>query len=129
MLKSGAWKMPSGRNHGGYKGTEHIAGQRFSQWKAGAERRGLPWNLTIDEIESLWARQKGCCALTGDPMSLEKNDRNVISLDRIDSDRGYEVGNVQLTTWRVNEIKSNLLDADFIEMCRKVAAFQQELKA
>lgn len=44
-----------------------------------------------------------------------------MSLDRIDSSRGYEVGNVQWVTKYVNWAKNDLSQEDFINLCIAVA--------
>jgi hypothetical protein len=47
----------------------------------------------------LYIRQEGMCYLTGVPMTADEpwNRPTHISIDRIDGQRGYEVGNVRLT--------------------------------
>jgi len=42
------------------------------------------------------------------------------SIDRIDSSRGYEVGNVQLVCRAANVAKSDLPMNDFVALCRSV---------
>lgn len=54
----------------------------------------------------LWERQGGLCALTGAP--LESDGTNPwlrVSCDRIDSSKGYEPENMQLTLWAANRFK------------------------
>ena len=46
------------------------------------------------------------------------------SLDRIDSTKGYEIGNVQWIHKKLNIMKQNLSDLDFIEWCKKVSDYQ-----
>lgn len=44
----------------------------------------------------MWNKQKGKCALTGIPMTVTKSGRTNtnISIDRIDSNKGYTKDNV-----------------------------------
>lgn len=49
------------------------------------------------------------------------------SLDRIDSSKGYETGNIQWLCWRCNNHKKDASDSDFIKMCQEVTARQQTL--
>jgi hypothetical protein len=43
------------------------------------------------------------------------------SLDRIDSSKGYVEGNVQWVHKRINIMKNDLSDSEFIEWCRVVS--------
>jgi len=49
--------------------------------------------------------------------SLDNNDIGNASLDRIDSNLGYIVGNVGWTSTIINIMKQNLKLCDFIELC------------
>jgi hypothetical protein len=79
--------------------------------------------ISLDALELLWAVQGGKCALTGWDMTMELG-RGMIqtncSIDRIDSNIGYEVGNVQLVCRAANVAKSNMTQSDFLAMCRSV---------
>ena len=88
-----------------------------------AAPRGKGDVLSVDAIELLWHTQGGKCALTGWDMTMELGRGTVptnCSLDRIDSNRGYEVGNVQLVCRAANVAKSDLSQSDFIALCRSV---------
>ena len=79
--------------------------------------------LSLDALELLWQMQKGACALTGWPMTMELANGVVptnCSLDRIDSKKGYVVGNVQLVCRAANIAKSDMSTSDFVTMCRAV---------
>jgi hypothetical protein len=114
-----------------WRGTEHIPKTKYGQWKAGAEKRGHEWDLTIEALEALYVQQRGRCALTGAPLvvalrsQVERHEVDpdaVVSLDRIDSSRGYVPGNVQLVSWATNRAKSDLSSSAFAALCRSVAA-------
>jgi len=79
--------------------------------------------ISLDALELLWATQNGCCALTGWPMTMELANGVVptnCSLDRVDSNAGYEVGNVQLVCRAANVAKSNLNSNEFYKLCLAV---------
>ena len=63
-------------------------------------------------LKDLYNVQGGKCALSLEPMVLEiganKRVSNKCSPDRIDSNKGYEPGNIQLTTWWANNMKMNM---------------------
>lgn len=93
--------------------------------KKGAERKGLDFDLTHIYLKELWDRQEGKCALTGVSLVMNRNrakaDLKSIyygSVDRIDSKKGYVIGNVQFVALGINYMKNNFdLEEvkDFIE--------------
>lgn len=77
----------------------------------------------MDALELLWQTQKGLCALTGWPMTMELANGVVptnCSIDRVDSKKGYVVGNVQLVCRAANVAKSNMSTTDFVKLCRAI---------
>lgn len=80
--------------------------------------RDLSWELDVDAVPSLWASQKGKCALSGLPMI--KHPRTW-SIDRIDSNQGYTQRNVQLVDKRVNMMKGALDQGEFLLLCVSIA--------
>lgn len=98
-----------------------------------SKAKKLDYNLSLEFLERLWQDQRGCCALSGLPLVhthahevapfLDRKIHNV-SLDRIDSTKGYTTDNVQLAAMAVNRIKYNLPDPTFIYLCTRVANFQ-----
>ena len=103
-------------------GTEHVSGSMIGRWKVGARARKIPWTITPDDLEALWVKQDGRCALTGivmDPPLI--NSPHGISLDRIDSTKGYEPGNIQFLCAAINLMKWSRPEAVFIELCKAVA--------
>lgn len=63
-------------------------------------------------------QQQFKCALTGLPVSFEKN---TASLDRIDSNRGYVKDNLQWIHKAVNIMKNAYPQTYFISMCHQIA--------
>ena len=81
--------------------------------------------ISLDALETLWFSQKGQCALTKWPMTMELGKGVVptnCSIDRIDSYMGYVPGNVQLVCRAANIAKSNLSASDFLALCKAVVA-------
>jgi hypothetical protein len=90
--------------------------------RAKAVRRGGEC-VSTDALETLWHAQKGLCALTGWPMTMELAKGVVstnCSIDRVDSAAGYVPGNVQLTCRAANVAKSDLSASDFLQLCKAV---------
>ena len=87
--------------------------------KANANRRGIAYHMTIEEIEALYARSGGRCELTNIAFTFERPDNQRIapwapSLDRIDSHGPYAVENVRLVCAAVN-VAMNQFGEDVFE--------------
>jgi hypothetical protein len=95
----------------------------------GAKDRNLEVSITPEYCRKLYDKQNGKCALTGVPLYCAKSVKefkaglNTASLDRIDSDKGYVVDNVQWTHKNINYMKMDFSQKEFVEWCRKVADY------
>jgi hypothetical protein len=107
--------------HGGhpanYTGTKNFAGRTIAAWRHSAARRGHAWSLSKDELETLYAKQEGKCALTGVQMTEGAKGPLRPSIDRIDSREGYSVDNVQFVCSIVNIMKNKLSEPLFVALC------------
>ena len=79
------------------------------------------FDIDLEYVNLLWSRQKGICKLSGLPMSMGVGTKNKVSIDRINSNKGYVKGNCQLVTWEVNQAKASLTQSEFIKMSKAVA--------
>ena len=106
------------RNWKGYKG---VSKTYFSSLERGAKgekgRKKLPFNISIEYIGDLLEEQEGKCKLSG--MEISCYDKTA-SLDRIDSSKGYEEGNVQWLHKDINMMKRHYTEEYFIRLCRSV---------
>lgn len=107
--------------------TAHVAQWYLSNIKRRAKRKGIECNITLDDLEKQWVKQEGKCSLSGiklDPTSditdKETSD-NLGSADRIDSNEGYSTDNIEWVHKRINQMKMNIENPQFIEMCKAVA--------
>jgi len=105
-------------------GYEEISGEFWGKIKNSAKIRNLTFDLTIDYIWDLYLSQNKICALSGVDISFFRTraDRNktTASLDRIDSSKGYIVGNVQWVHKIVNNLKMDLSEGEFLNWCKKI---------
>jgi len=89
-----------------------------------SERR----HLTLDYLKSVYNTQEGLCAISGVKMTYTcgqgKIDTN-ISIDRINSDLGYEEGNIQLVCRRVNIMKLDRDKDDLLGWCDKILSWSK----
>jgi hypothetical protein len=128
QISCGCSHNRQGQDHPSWKGYENISGKYLASIKRGALSRGLEYDITP---EYMWTLFTGTCALSGLSIVFSQNSRNgeqTASLDRIDSDRGYVVGNVQWVHKDVNLMKNNFSNDYFLNMCSKISK-QQNKKA
>jgi hypothetical protein len=112
-----------GSEHPNYKGYKEIPQKWFSRYT----RRDRECNIKIEMIYGLWLEQGKKCALSGIPIDFKntnpnpKNYRCNASLDRIDSTKGYIIGNIQLVHKDINSMKSDFEQNYFIKMCKLIS--------
>ena len=91
-----------------------------------AKSRNLIFNLSIEFLNDLYKKQKGKCAISGIEIEFENGNYypiNPCSLDRIDSSIGYIEYNVQWVDRKINYMKHQSPNDDFIEICKKISKF------
>ena len=103
-----------------WKGYEEIPQNWFSKYfQRGSRKR--TGTITIKDVWELYIKQDKKCALTGIPLSFERNEKGCsASIDRIDSNIEYHLGNIQLVHKDVNLMKNHFNEDYFIDMCEKV---------
>lgn len=94
--------------------------QRLSQSKSNNKRSNRPFDIDLDYMYTLWIAQKGLCALTGYPMTVDGHTNLRLSIDKIKPSLGYTKGNVQWTIFSANRAKGDLSQKDFIKMCKMI---------
>ena len=69
-----------------------------------------PCDLTVEHIEMLWDRQRGLCAWFKVPLvqDMDQGDRlHLVTLDRVDSSKGYTKNNTALVCKAANQCRGN----------------------
>lgn len=99
--------------------------QEWFYWKIkrGAVERGIEFKLTYQELCNSYT---GFCALSKDKIFCTRHDRQAsnnqtASLDRINSNGGYTMDNIQWVHKNINFAKQRLSNQDFIKMCQMVS--------
>lgn len=113
------------------KGIGNLGLTKWTDIKRSAKKRGIDFNLSIEDGWGLYVEQKCRCALSNVPIYFAlpggfNNDKNYIlqnnestaSLDRIDSNYGYELNNVQWVHKDVNLIKLKFNSKYFYNICK-----------
>ena len=109
---------------------EGLLQERMKDVRRRGKKRGV--DIDVEYLLALYEGQRGKCAISGLPMTIEARDlgytnsSSVISVDRIDSSIGYLKGNVQLVCCSVNTMKSNMNQKDFLELCKLIVKNNKE---
>jgi len=116
----------------------------YSHYKYGAKLRNLEFEVSIQYLWDLYLKQKGKCSLSGVDIYLksqekfstitkvENGNRNIdyskfnASLDRIDSSKGYTEDNVQWVERKINIIKHDLSQNEFINICKLITNYANQ---
>ena len=111
-------------NHGSWTGYEKIPGRLLTKVKNEAKRRGIEYSVTPKHLWEIYQQQRGLCALSGLPLHFGRV-REVwgftASVDRIDSTRGYVVGNIQWVHKDVNIMKNSYTQKYFTSLCNLIS--------
>jgi hypothetical protein len=83
------------------------------RYAADAGRRSISWELTLKEMEDQYAKQNGRCYYSGVLLTALSGDPNCVSLDRVNSAKGYSKKNIVFCTQTVNMMKRDLSVRDF----------------
>lgn len=95
--------------------------RKFGFWKTESTERQWLWRILKGRVtdkakrlvlyESLKDSLPAVCPIFKIPLIYEHGNgyrgENSASLDRLDSSKGYEVGNLTVICWRANRIKNN----------------------
>jgi hypothetical protein len=96
--------------------------------RAKEDRRKLEVGIDLQYLKNLWDAQDGKCAISGLIMDHTRNPRKHnlynASLDRINSSKGYIIGNVQWLCWMVNRMKGENTTEQLIEICANIVKYQ-----
>jgi hypothetical protein len=99
--------------------------------KYGAKRRGLTVTITIRDAWEQFVRQGHKCAMTGVPLTIPSSTNHgwqsgTASLDRIDNEKGYVLGNIQWLHKDINRMKNTHSVEEFVKLCEAVVKFTRQ---
>lgn len=92
------------------------------------KRKYKTCSITLEDLNAQWEKQKGKCPFTGVDLLLPgwysaKDYLYRASIDRIDSSKGYEVGNIQFVSVMINYAKNKFDNDVMIEFCKTITNF------
>lgn len=112
----------TGKSSKNWTGCGDISGDRFSNLRGGARNRNIEFDITVEDCWNLFVSQNGLCAITGRPLNLaqSENTEGSASLDRINSNIGYKIGNIWWIENHINWMKLNKPLEHLLYWCKKV---------
>jgi len=108
-----------------WKGYKLISGDYWGNLKRGAANRGIEFNVSIQDAWNLYEHQSSKCALSGANITFvrryaEDRDKQSASLDRIDSSKGYVIGNIQWIHKVLNHLKWDITQDELLYWCKLI---------
>jgi hypothetical protein len=112
---------------------KYVTGWYWLHVLRNAKRRKIAVLATIEEVDEIFEKQGGRCTLTGDKLwfgtAAGKSSDGNASLDRIDSDKPYEAGNLQWIDKELQDMKMSKGQEKFLKLCSNVTDYQRSKKA
>jgi len=94
-----------------------------------AKKRNKHFDITLEDLKNQWEKQKGICPYTGwrmtnapcqSPEKKIERTPNRASLDRIDSNKGYTVDNIQFVSLMAQYAKNSFSEEELFTFCEAV---------
>ena len=121
-----------------HEGIGEITRVYFHTIKSSAKRRNLEFSITMEDMWSVFLKQNRKCRFTGTELTFSRSKKTgsyspdfskiSASLDRIDSNKGYTIDNIQWVHKTVNVMKSSLSDKSFIGICKLIANYNDNFE-
>lgn len=107
-----------------WKGFENISGKYYGRIKRNAEKRNIVFDVEINYFNELLVKQNFKCILSGLNISFSHSKKDnynaTASIDRIDSNKGYIIGNLQWIHKDINLMKNHFNQDYFLKICEKI---------
>jgi hypothetical protein len=127
ITSCGCAKFHIGNTSRTWRGYGEIGGKYFSNIKGGAIKRNLEFSVTIENMWDVFVKQNRKCALTGETIYFrdKTNGEQTASIDRINSNMGYTIENIQWVHKDVNLMKQNLSEDTFLKICKQIVEYKK----
>lgn len=105
-----------------------ISQTYWSYVKRCAIARKIKFNITLKDMWNQFLKQNGKCALTGELLTLPVKTSDInynASLDRINSQKPYIKNNIQWVLKKINKMKFDLNEQEFIDLCAKIIKYKK----
>lgn len=117
-------KSELARRNGSFR---HFMRSPFNLAKSRAKKRNLPFTITLEFIEELWEKQRGCCFYSGKTMTRTAGAGHVdtnVSLERVNLELGYVPSNIVLCCMFLNTSKGTKTIEDWLMWAAEVRNYQ-----
>jgi hypothetical protein len=99
-----------------------------------SKEKGYKTDITIEYLKQIWDKQNGICPYTKIKMELGRTtaDEDIkktptkASLDRIDPNKGYVIGNVEFVCYCVNVMKNDFTKDQMVYFINQIKNFTPE---
>ena len=87
--------------------------------RANCKKKNIPCEVTAADLTALYEKHGGKCAITGRMMIFgsKGQQRDSLSIDRIEAAKGYVIGNVRLVTYQANMARGPFSDEELRDFC------------
>jgi len=106
---------------------KRLLTERFSDLKTRTKKKRVKYDIALDfDVEyllELWVEQSGRCAISGIKMTsllYEGHIKTNVSIDRVDSNKGYSKSNIQLVCSIVNKMKLDMTKEELMFYCKEI---------
>lgn len=99
----------------------------FKYYLKCAKSRFKECTISLEDLEKQWNFQNGICPYSGIKLilnshsNISKDKIYSASLDRIDSSKGYIIGNIQYVSQCINFMKNNMTHENTIKICKIIS--------
>lgn len=91
--------------------------------RRGREEERSRKHLTVEQLNQLYVKQKGKCALSGFELTAIRGKSAFptnVSIDRIDNSKGYTIDNIQLVCRKANTMKGEETWEELLDWCTAI---------
>lgn len=99
---------------------EEVAKYKIKSSKERAKKIKKEFSLTEEDFLELYVKQNGRCYYTNESLGLLRGSEDALSIDRIDSSKGYSKENCVLCLYRINLMKNDMQMEHFVKLCKLV---------
>lgn len=102
---------------------DYFLKELLSAAKIRSIKKNIEFTISIEVLKQLWEKQLGKCAISGVDMThtiLSGRIQTNVSIDRIDSTKGYSVDNIQLVCVSVNVMKGTMNLSELKHFCKLI---------
>lgn len=120
LLNNACKSCGANRKRKQYYTFDQTLRQTWKRAKSSAKVRNLHFDLLVEDLQKIYLLQNKKCFYSGVEMGFNSGKTNKISIDRVDSTKGYTVENVVLCCKVINVMKSNLNIEEFIQWVNRI---------